>query len=83
MFLQVLPTKSQNPLLEDICGQPDAADCSTRSSLPERAARGKLRFIRGFAFFLLLPVASCIYATAVGLFFGFWMKSVGVGIAHI
>ena len=28
----------------------------------------------GFAFFLLLPVASCIYATAVGLFFGFWMK---------
>lgn len=28
----------------------------------------------GFAFFLLLPVISCAYATAVGLFFGFWMK---------
>ena len=28
----------------------------------------------GFAFFFLLPVISCTYATAVGLFFGFWMK---------
>lgn len=28
----------------------------------------------GFAFFLLLPVISCAYATAVGLFFGFWIK---------
>lgn len=28
----------------------------------------------GFAFFFLLPVVSCAYATAVGLFFGFWMK---------
>ena len=28
----------------------------------------------GFAFFFLLPVISCAYATAVGLFFGFWMK---------
>ena len=28
----------------------------------------------GFVFFLLLPVISCAYATAVGLFFGFWMK---------
>ncbi len=28
----------------------------------------------GFAFFLLLPVVSCAYATAVGLFFGFWLK---------
>ncbi|MDE0300410.1 MAG: tetratricopeptide repeat protein [Candidatus Poribacteria bacterium] len=28
----------------------------------------------GFAFFFLLPVISCAYATAAGLFFGFWMK---------
>ncbi|MDE0043209.1 MAG: hypothetical protein OXT74_14315 [Candidatus Poribacteria bacterium] len=28
----------------------------------------------GFAFFLLLPVISCAYASAVGLFFGFWRK---------
>ena len=28
----------------------------------------------GFAFFCLLPVISCAYATAVGLFFGFWLK---------
>lgn len=28
----------------------------------------------GFAFFFLLPVISCAYATAVGLFFGFWTK---------
>lgn len=33
----------------------------------------------GFAFFVLLPVASCAYATAVGLFFGFWMKRRWVG----
>ncbi len=28
----------------------------------------------GLAFFFLLPVISCAYATAAGLFFGFWMK---------
>ena len=28
----------------------------------------------GFAFFFLLPVISCAYATVAGLFFGFWMK---------
>ena len=28
----------------------------------------------GFVFFLLLPVVSCAYATAVSLFFGFWLK---------
>ena len=33
----------------------------------------------GFAFFVLLPVASCAYATAVGLFFGFCMKRRWVG----
>ena len=33
----------------------------------------------GFAFFVLLPVISCAYATAVGLFFGFWMKRRWVG----
>ncbi len=33
----------------------------------------------GFAFFFLLPVISCTYATAVGLFFGFWMKRRWVG----
>ena len=33
----------------------------------------------GFAFFFLLPVISCAYATAVGLFFGFCMKRRWVG----
>ena len=33
----------------------------------------------GFAFFFLLPVISCAYATAAGLFFGFWMKRRWVG----
>lgn len=28
----------------------------------------------GFLFFLILPVISCVYATAAGLFFGFWIK---------
>ena len=31
-------------------------------------------FSDGLAFFFLLPVISCAYATAVGLFFGFWLK---------
>ena len=31
-------------------------------------------FSEGFAFFLLLPVVSCAYATAVGMFFGLWFK---------
>ena len=31
-------------------------------------------FSEGFAFFLLLPVISCAYATAAGVFFGLWLK---------
>lgn len=31
-------------------------------------------FLEGFAFFLLLPVVSCAYATALGVFFGLWLK---------
>ncbi len=31
-------------------------------------------FLEGFAFFLLLPVVSCAYATALGMFFGLWLK---------
>ena len=31
-------------------------------------------FLEGFAFFLLLPVVSCAYATAAGVFFGLWLK---------
>ena len=31
-------------------------------------------FLEGFAFFLLLPVISCAYATALGVFFGLWLK---------
>ena len=31
-------------------------------------------FLEGFVFFLLLPVVSCAYATALGLFFGLWLK---------
>ncbi len=31
-------------------------------------------FGEGFLFFFLLPVISCLYATAAGVFFGFWIK---------
>ena len=31
-------------------------------------------FLEGFVFFLLLPVISCAYATALGVFFGLWVK---------
>ena len=31
-------------------------------------------FGEGFIFFFLLPAISCIYATAAGTFFGFWIK---------
>ena len=31
-------------------------------------------FGEGFIFFFLLPVISCVYATAAGTFFGFWIK---------
>ena len=31
-------------------------------------------FSEGFLFFFLLPVISCVYATAAGGFFGFWIK---------
>ena len=31
-------------------------------------------FGEGFIFFFLLPVISCVYATAAGAFFGFWIK---------
>ena len=31
-------------------------------------------FGEGFLFFFLLPIISCIYAMAAGLFFGFWIK---------
>ena len=31
-------------------------------------------FTEGFLFFLILPVISCVYATAAGVFFGFWIK---------
>ena len=31
-------------------------------------------FSEGFLFFFLLPVISCAYSTAVGTFFGFWIK---------
>ena len=30
-------------------------------------------FLEGFAFFLLLPGVSCVYATAAGIFFGLWL----------
>ena len=31
-------------------------------------------FSEGFIFFFLLPVISCVYATAAGTLFGFWIK---------
>ena len=31
-------------------------------------------FSEGFLFFFLLPIISCVYATAAGTFFGFWIK---------
>ena len=31
-------------------------------------------FSEGFLFFFLLPIISCLYTTAAGLFFGFWIK---------
>ena len=31
-------------------------------------------FGEGFLFFFLLPIISCLYATAAGIFFGFWIK---------
>ena len=31
-------------------------------------------FSEGFLFFFLLPIISCLYATAAGVFFGFWIK---------
>ena len=31
-------------------------------------------FTEGFLFFIILPVISCVYATAGGAFFGFWIK---------
>ena len=31
-------------------------------------------FSEGFIFFLLLPIISCVYATAAGTLFGFWIK---------
>ena len=31
-------------------------------------------FSEGFLFFFLLPIISCLYATATGVFFGFWIK---------
>ncbi len=31
-------------------------------------------FAEGFLFFFLLPIISCLYATAAGVFFGFWIK---------
>ena len=31
-------------------------------------------FGEGFLFFFLLPAVSCLYATAAGVFFGFWIK---------
>ncbi len=31
-------------------------------------------FGEGFLFFLILSVISCVYATAAGVFFGFWIK---------
>ena len=31
-------------------------------------------FSEGFIFFFLLPVISCVYATAAGIFFGFWIQ---------
>ena len=31
-------------------------------------------FGEGFLFFFLLPLISCLYATAAGVFFGFWLK---------
>ncbi len=31
-------------------------------------------FAEGFLFFFLLPLISCLYATAAGVFFGFWIK---------
>ena len=32
-------------------------------------------FGEGFLFFAILPVISCLYATAAGVFFGFWIKT--------
>lgn len=31
-------------------------------------------FAEGFLFFFLLPIISCLYTTAAGVFFGFWIK---------
>ncbi len=31
-------------------------------------------FGEGFLFFVILPLISCLYATAVGVFFGFWIQ---------
>ena len=31
-------------------------------------------FGEGFLFFVILPLISCLYATAAGVFFGFWIK---------
>ena len=31
-------------------------------------------FGEGFLFFIILPVISCVYVTAAGVFFGFWIK---------
>ena len=31
-------------------------------------------FSEGFLFFVILPLISCVYATAAGIFFGFWIK---------
>ena len=31
-------------------------------------------FAEGFLFFAILPLISCLYATAAGVFFGFWIK---------
>ncbi|MDE0552977.1 MAG: hypothetical protein OXI24_02085, partial [Candidatus Poribacteria bacterium] len=31
-------------------------------------------FGEGFLFFAILPIISCLYATAVGVFFGFWIQ---------
>ena len=31
-------------------------------------------FSEGFLFFAILPLISCLYATAAGVFFGFWIK---------
>ncbi len=31
-------------------------------------------FSEGLLFFLILPIISCVYTTAAGIFFGFWIK---------